>query len=51
MEIVNIYIVYEINKNFDINTLENCFFGAFKFGIGFNRKGFFSLGNGIGRNV
>ena len=31
-KIVNIYIVYEINKNFNINsypTLENCLFGAF----------------------
>ena len=46
-------------------TLENCLFGAVKirkhpdiaqykyygYGIGFDRKGFFSLGNGIGRNV
>ena len=30
-EIINIYIVYEINKDFNIisyPTLENCFFGA-----------------------
>ena len=32
-EIVNVYIVYEIINNFNINsypTLENCLFGAFK---------------------
>ena len=32
-KIVNIYIVYEINKNFNISsypTLENCLFGAVK---------------------
>ena len=67
-KIVNIYIVYEINRNFEIDsypTLENCLFGAVKltkpsdidkykysgYGIGFDRKGFFSLGNEIGRNV
>ena len=67
-KIVNIYIVYEINKTFDISsypTLENCLFGAFKltkhpdidqykysgYGIGFDRKWFFSFGNGTGRNV
>ena len=66
--IVNIYIVYEINKNFNISsypTIENCFSSAVKFtkhpdiyhykysryGIGFDRKGFFSLGNEIGRNI
>ena len=67
-KIVNIYIVYEINKNFHISsypTLENYLFGAVKltkhldidqykyseYGIRFDRKGFFSLGNEIGRNV
>ena len=67
-KIVNIYIVCEINKNFNISsypTLENCLFGAVKltkhpdidqykysgYGIGFDRKAFFSLGNEIGRNV
>ena len=67
-KIVNIYIVYEINRNFEIDsysTSENCFFGAVKltkhpdidkykysrYGIEFDRKGFFSLGNEIGRNV
>ena len=32
-KIVNIYIVYEINKNFNISsypTLENCLFGTLK---------------------
>ena len=58
--IVNIYIVYEINKHFNITsypTLENCLFGAvgltkhinideykyFRYGIGFDRKGTFSV--------
>ena len=67
-KVVNIYIVYEINKNFEIDsypTLENCLFHAGKVtkhpdldhykysgnGIGFYRKGFFSLGNEIDRNV
>ena len=66
--IENIYIVYEISKNFDISsypTLENCFFGGVSltkhddideynysgYGIGFDRKGSFSFGNGFGRNV
>ena len=55
-KIVNIYIVYEINKNVNISsypTLENCLFGAVKLtkhadidhGIGFDRKGFFSIGD------
>ena len=67
-KVVNIYIVYEINKNFNISsypTLENCLFGAVKLtkhpdidqykysgsGIRFDRKGFFLLGNEIGKNV
>ena len=65
--IVNIYIVYEIIKNYNISsypTLENCLFGTvsltthvdidqYKYsgcGIGFDRKGEFSFGNGFGRN-
>ena len=64
---MNIYIVYEINKNFNISnypTLENCLFGAVsltknndidnykysRYGIGFYRKGTFSVCNGFGRN-
>ena len=65
---VNIYIVYEINRNFGISsypTLENILFGVVKltkhpdfdqckysgYGFEFDRKGFFSLGNEICRNV
>ena len=65
--IVNIYIVYEISKNYSISsypTLENCLFGAvsltknadideYKYsghGIGFDRGGEFSFGDGLGRN-
>ena len=65
--IVNIYIVYETNKKFNISSypiLENCLFGAvsltknpdidkYKYsghGIGFDRKGTFSFGNGFGKN-
>ena len=64
---VNIYIVYEISKNYNISsypTLENCLFravsltknadiGKFKYngyGIGFDRHGEFSFGNGLGKN-
>ena len=67
-KIVNIYIVYEIEKSVSISSypaLENCLFGAVKitkhvdvdlykyFGycIGFNRKGYYSTGNDVGRNV
>ena len=67
-KIVDIYIIYEISKNFNISgypTLENCFFGGVsltenididqykysRYGIGFNRKGEFSFGNGFGRNI
>ena len=66
-EIVNIYIVYEISKNFNRSsypTSENCLFGAvslaknnvigkykyFRYGIGFDREGTFSVGKGFGRN-
>ena len=66
--ILNIYIVYEISKNYNISsypTLENCLFGAVSYnkhvdidqykysgyGIGFDRKGEFSFGNGFCRNV
>ena len=58
-KIINIYVVYEIEKIVNINsyaTLENCLFRAVKltkhvdvdfykylgYGIGFDRKGFFS---------
>ena len=62
-KIVNIYIVYEINKSFSSSsypTLENCLLGAVKltkhvdnsgYGIGFDRKEFFSIGDEAGRNV
>ena len=66
--IVNIYIAYEICKNYNISsypTLENCLFGAVNltknddfdqykysgYGIGFDRKGQFSFGNGFGGNA
>ena len=64
---VNIHIVYEIDKNYNISsypTLENCLFGAVSltknndidkykysgYGIGFDKKGKFSVGHGLGRN-
>ena len=64
----NIYIVFEINRNFEIDiypTLKNCLVDAVKstkhtdigkykysgYGIGFDRKGFFSLDNETGTNV
>ena len=67
-KIVNIYIVYEIEKSVNISsypTLENCLFGAVKLtkhvdidpykysghGIGFDRKGCFSISDEIGRNA
>ena len=60
--IVNIYVVFEISKNFDISsypTFENCLFGAVSlnkhndidkyqksgYGIGFDRKGTFAIGD------
>ena len=66
-KIVNIYIVYEINKNYNISsypTIGNCLFGAVSltknadidkykysgYGIGFDRHGEFSFGNGLGKN-
>ena len=67
--IVNIYIIYEIEKIVNISsnpTLENCLFGAVKltkhvdvdsykyfgYGVGFDRKGFFSHpSGGNGKNV
>ena len=66
-KIVNIYIAYEISKNYSMNTYptqENCLFGAVNltknanidkykysgYGIGFDRGGEFSFGNGFGRN-
>ena len=67
-KIVNIYIVYEIQKSVNISdypTIENYLFGAVKltkhvdadkykysgYGIGFDRKSFYSTGDEIGRNV
>ena len=68
-KIVNIYIVYEIEKSVNIRsypTLKNSLFGAVKltkhvgvdqykysgYGIGFDRKGFFSYpSGGTGKNV
>ena len=67
-KIVNIYIVYEIERSVNMSsylTLENCLFGAVKltehvdvdqykysgYSIGFDSKGFCSIGNEIGRNV
>ena len=62
-KVVNIYIVYEINKSINISdysTLENCLFGAIRltknvdigYGTGFDRKGSYSIGDDkIGRNV
>ena len=64
---INIYIVYEITKKriSSFPTLENCLFGAVKstkdpdidkytysgYGIGFERRGEFSFGDGFGQNV
>ena len=66
---VNIYIVYETNKNNNTTSSdprpENSLFGTaslaknanidkykyFGYGIGFDRRGSFSFGNGVGRNV
>ena len=67
-KIVNIYIVHEINKTYNISsytTLKNCLFGVVSltkdvdidnyeysgYCIGFSRKGEFSVGNRIGKNV
>ena len=66
-KIVNIYIVYEITKNYNISSypkLENCLLGAVSltknadidkykysgYGIGLDRHGEFSFGNGLGKN-
>ena len=66
--IVNIYIVYELEKSENISsypTIENCLFrsvklnknadiekyGYFRYGIEFDRKASFSIGNEIGKNV
>ena len=62
--IVNIYIVYEIVKVVTLAVIQHCLFGTvsltkhadidqYKYpgcGIGFDRKGEFSSGNGFGRN-
>ena len=67
-KIVNIYIVYEIEKSVNISrdpTLENYLFGTVKltkhididrykysgYGIGFDRKGCFSISDEVGKNV
>ena len=67
-KIVNMYIVYEIERSINISsysTLESCLFGAVKltkdvdvdlyknsgYGIRFDRKGFYSIGDEVGRNV
>ena len=67
-KIVNIYIVYEMEKSVNISsypTLKDCLFGTVKLtkhidvdqykysgdGIGFDRKGSYSISNEIGRNV
>ena len=61
-KIGNIYIVYEIKRSVNISSylkLENCLFGAVDvdlykysgYGIGFDRKGSYSIGNEVGRNV
>ena len=66
-KVVNIYIVYELNKlSSNMNpTLVNCLFGAVSltknadidkykysgYGIGFDSGNVYSVGNGFGRNV
>ena len=66
-KIVNIYIVYELDKTYVKThpTLVNCLFGAVSitknadidknkysgYGIGFDRSSVYSFGNGSGRNV
>ena len=67
-KIVNIYIIYKIERSVNISsypTLENCLFGVVKltkhvdidqhkysgYGIAFDRKIYFSIGDGVGKNV
>ena len=67
-KVVNIQIVFEINKNVNLSSysaLGNCLFGAvnltkhididqyeyFGHSIGYYRKGFFSIGDDVGRSV
>ena len=66
-KIVNIYIVYELDKLYNKThpTLVNCLFGAVSitkngdiyknrysgYGIGFDRTSIYSFGDGFGRNV
>ena len=65
-KIVNIYIVYETERSVNISsypTLEKFLFGAVKltkhvdlykysgYGIGFDGKGSYSIGDEVGRNV
>ena len=52
--IVNIYIVYEVNNNFNVSsypTLKNCLFGAAELtkNIDIDKYGY--SGNGVGKNV
>ena len=47
--IVNIYIVYEISKSYNISSYPT--YSVQIYGIGFDRKGEFSFGNGSGKNV
>ena len=54
-EIVNVYIVYEINKNINISdfpTLENCLFGAVKLtkNADFDKYVYSGYGIGFGRH-
>ena len=52
--IVNINIVFEISTNFDIGIYPTLVdideYKSFGYGIGFDRKGTFLVGNGFGRN-
>ena len=65
-KIINIYIIYDTNfSSSNYPTLENCLFGAVKltkhadfdlykysgYGIGLDRKGFFSIGDEFSRSV
>ena len=67
-KIINIYIIYEIEKRVNISrypTPENCLFDVVKltkhvnigqykysgYGIGFDRKGFFSIGDEVGKKM
>ena len=52
-KIVNTYIIYEISKNYNISRTKNVDIYKYKYsgyGIGFDRYGEFSFGNGLGKN-